>query len=85
VGRPKDDGTTSYVENWISYVLTTGANWYGPIKEFRLTIDKGDKANFISFCGEGVKKTGPTTFEMKKTDFSPEQDIDILLLVKVGE
>lgn len=85
VGRPKDDGTPTYVENWISYVLTTGANWYGPIKEFRLTIDKGDKANFVSFCGEGVTKTGPTTFEMKKTDFSPEQDIDILLLVKMGE
>lgn len=69
------------VENWISYVLSTGANWYGPIKKFTLVVDKGESDNFVSFCGEGVKKTGPTTFEMTKTDFYPEKELDILLLV----
>jgi hypothetical protein len=70
-----------WVENWISYVLTTGANWAGPIKKFTLIVDKGEQDNFVSFCGEGVKKTGPTTFEMTKEDFYPENDLDILLLV----
>lgn len=69
------------VEHWISYVLSTGSNWAGPIKNFALVIDKGEQDNFVSFCGEGVKKTGPTTFEMTKTDFYPEKDLDILLLV----
>lgn len=72
------------VENWISYVLSTGANWYGPIKKFTLVVDKGEEDNFVSFCGDGVKKTGPTTFEMTKTDFVPEKDLDILLLVPTG-
>jgi hypothetical protein len=27
-------------------------------------------------------KIGPTSFEMKKTDFYPERDLDILLLVR---
>lgn len=76
-----EEGTSPYFENWISYVLTTGANWMGPIKKFTLTIDKGEPDNFVSFCGTGVKKTGPTTFEMTATDFYPEKDIDILLLV----
>jgi hypothetical protein len=67
-------------ESWISYVLTTGGNWYGPIKKFTLTVDKGDKANFVSFCGTGVKKIGPTSFRMTATDFYPERDLDILLL-----
>lgn len=67
-------------ENWISYILTTGANWGGPIKDFSLTIDKGAAENLVSFCGEGIKKTGPTTFEMKATDFTPSNEIDILLL-----
>ena len=34
----------------------------------------------MSFCGDNVKKVGPTTFEMKAKDFYPERDIDILLL-----
>ncbi|MGJ7040615.1 hypothetical protein J2Y63_003880 [Shinella sp. BE166] len=67
-------------ENWISYILTTGANWSGPIKDFSLTIDKGAPENLVSFCGEGIKKTGPTTFEMKAKDFTPANEIDILLL-----
>lgn len=71
-----------YTESWISYVLKTGANWAGPIGKLRITIDKGDKANFVSFCGNGVKKTGPTTFEMNAVDFMPEQDIHVLLLVR---
>jgi hypothetical protein len=71
-------------ENWISYVLTTGANWSGPIKDFSLTIDKGAAENLISFCGKGVKKIGPTTFEMKAKDFTPENEIDILLLKPSG-
>ena len=75
------DGQPSLVENWISYVLTTGANWAGPIKKFTLIVDKGEGDNYVSFCGTDVKKTGPTTFEMKAVDFYPEKDLDILLLV----
>jgi hypothetical protein len=78
-GRNPDDGP-AFVENWISYILTTGANWSGPIGKFTLVVDKGAPANLVSFCGEGVKKTGPTTFEMTKTDFVPEEDLHILVL-----
>lgn len=78
--HPVDKGPL-YVENWISYILMTGNNWAGPIGSFTLTVDKGETQNIVSFCGEGVTKTGPTTFEMKKTDFYPERDLEILLLV----
>ncbi len=67
-------------EQRISYILKTGANWAGPIGDFHLTIDKGAPENFVSFCGEGVTKTGPTRFEMRKTDFTPTNDLDILIL-----
>ncbi len=78
------NGMPIYTEAWISYVLTTGNNWFGPIKSFTLTLDKGDPKNLISFCGEGVKKIGPTTFQMKKTDFYPQKELDILLLKRVS-
>lgn len=69
-----------FFEAWISYVLTTGGNWAGPIGRFTLTVDKGAPENFISFCGEGVEKIGPTTFRMVKEDFFPERDLDFLIM-----
>ena len=69
-----------FSEAWISYVLTTGGNWAGPIGRFTLTVDKGAPENFISFCGEGVEKIGPTTFRMVKEDFFPERDLDFLFM-----
>ena len=78
------DGYLPYSETWIDYILTSGGNWAtGQIGEFKLTVDKGAEKNFVSFCGEGVKKVGPTRFEMKATDFYPEKDISILILQPV--
>ncbi|RWP32504.1 DUF4424 domain-containing protein [Mesorhizobium sp.] len=82
-GNP--DGTPRYFENRIAYVLTTGGNWAtGSIGKFKLTVDKGDPKNLVSFCGENVRKVGPTRFEMTAENFYPEHDIDILLLAPSG-
>lgn len=78
-------GGPGYYESRISYVLTTGANWAGPIRSFRLTIDKGRPDNLVSFCGENVRRTGPTTFVMEQTDFWPSRDLDILFAVKADQ
>ena len=66
-------------EEYLSYVITSGANWAGPIGTFRLVIDKGD-TTLVSFCGDGVKKIGPTTFEMTARDYTPRRDIDVLFI-----
>ena len=81
------DGWTNYpyYENWISYIWSTGNNWSGSIGKFTLTVDKGSTDNFVSFCGEDVKKIGPTTFQMTATDWWPpyDRELEILLLKKV--
>ena len=64
----------------IEYILKTGANWSGPIGDFRLVVDKGDLRNLVSFCGDGVRKIGPTQFEMRKSDFTPEGNLYVLIL-----
>ena len=80
------DGSLAMGQNAIEYVLTTGGNWaLGNIGEFNLTIDKGHAKNLVSFCGEGVTKTGPTRFEIHARDFSPEKDLEVLILVPRGE
>jgi hypothetical protein len=75
-----DDYSVSYVEHWLSYVLKSGANWKGPIKDFRLVVDKDKPANLVSFCMDGVKKISPTRFEVRKKDFEPAKDLDILIV-----
>lgn len=69
----------------IDYVLRTANSWAGPIKRFALTLDKGDAANVISLCADGVTKTGPTTFRIEKTDFTPDKDLQILVVQPSGE
>ncbi|MAY62673.1 MAG: hypothetical protein CML29_10710 [Rhizobiales bacterium] len=75
-----------FTEKRIDYVLTSGGNWAsGLIGDFRMTIDKGDPGNLVSFCGTGVKKTAPTQFQMSATDFYPEKDIHILILERLQQ
>lgn len=83
LSNPDDLWSAPFYENWLSYVLTTGANWAGPIGTFRLVVDKGRPENLVSFCGEGVTKTGPTTFEVVHEDFWPWEDINVLFLVRI--
>jgi hypothetical protein len=70
--------------NWkqhiIEYVLTTGANWSGPIKNFRLVVDKGSPDNLVSFCGQDVRKIGPTQFEVRTSNFVPTSNLSVLIL-----
>lgn len=73
-------GGVPYTEHWVSYVLKSGANWKGPIKDFRLVIDKEKPENLLSFCGTGVKKISPTRFEMRRKNFEPTTDLDFLIV-----
>ena len=68
----------------LSYILTTGANWAKPITNFKLTV-KRDPNELVSFCWKGkgkVKKIGPTTFEIKETNFVPTHDFDVAFIMK---
>jgi len=75
-----DEGS-AFIEKWIGYVLVTGGNWKAPIGDFRLVVDKGSPRNLVSFCATGVKKIGPTQFEIRRTNWRPDKDLAILLLV----
>ena len=71
----------SYSERWLSYILTTGANWSGRIGKFRMVVDKGAPDNLVSFCASGVRKIGPTQLEVKAKNFVPKKDMEILFLI----
>lgn len=76
--RPSDNPYLLLRE--ISYILTTGANWQGAIGDFRLVVDKGKPDSVVSFCMDDVKKIAPTQFEVRRKDFSPARDLDVLVV-----
>ena len=78
--RRKSDDVPPYAEERISYILKTGANWSGPIRDFRLVVDKRDPKALVSFCGEGVRKIAATQFEMRRKDFTPDGNLEVLIL-----
>jgi hypothetical protein len=78
--RGPQDLSPSFNEQRIEYILTTGANWKAPIGDFHMTIDKGEPANLVSFCGEGVAKTSPTTFEVRHMNYMPVREVSVLIL-----
>lgn len=67
-------------EVWLDYILSSGANWRGPIRDFRLVVDKGKADNMVSFCMDGVRKISPTQFEVRKTNFEPRRDLPVLIV-----
>jgi hypothetical protein len=72
-----------YSEQRIDYILKTGANWSGPIREFRLVVDKGERDSLVSFCGDSVRKIGDTQFELRRTDFTPDGNLSVLILKRL--
>lgn len=80
--KQPDQGDFSYEGSatYLEYVLRTANSWAGPIGKFKLTVDKGRPENVVSFCADGVKKTGPTTFVVEKTDYVPEKDLKIMIV-----
>lgn len=67
---------------FVSYILTTGANWAKPIANFKLTI-KRDRDELVSFCWAGqaqVVKQGNGVFTITEKNFTPTKDLDVVFL-----
>jgi hypothetical protein len=67
-------------ERRIAYRLKTGANWAGPIKDFRLVVDRQKAERLISFCAPNMKPISPTAIEASAKDFTPDKDLKILIV-----
>lgn len=74
------NGYHGHGETWIGYILSSGANWRGPIKDFRLVVDKEKPDNLVSFCMDGVTKISPTQFEVRKKNYEPDHDLNVLVV-----
>ncbi len=64
----------------LKYVLTTAGNWLGPIRNFRLTVDKSAANALVSLCADGIKSAEPTTYVQTQENFYPSEDLKILFV-----
>lgn len=62
------------------YILSTGNNWKGPIGRFHMTLDKLKPENTLSVCWDGLKKSGPATFEFTRSNYAPDRDVRMVVL-----
>ncbi len=76
----KEDTAGTGMAIYLDYILTTANTWKGPIGTFHLTVDKGKPDNILSLCIDGLRKTGPTRFEMEQSNFTPRRDLRLLIV-----
>lgn len=69
----------------VGYVLTTGANWAGPIGRFRLTVEVPNEWDAVFVCFEGARRVAPNRIEAEMTDFWPFHDLEVLFVHLWGE
>lgn len=74
------DGRDMVLVHDIRYILSTGANWARTIETFRLVVDKLNPDAIVSFCMDGVRKISSTQFEVRRQDFNPTRDLDIMVV-----
>jgi hypothetical protein len=59
--------------------LTTANSWKGPIKDFRLVVEKESPVDFVSFCWDGaVRKVDALRFEATAVDFVPKRELRVV-------
>ena len=61
-------------------MLKTGANWAGPIKSFKLSVDDGARDRLVSFCPRQLRQAAPNSPDWVATDFKPDADLKILFV-----
>lgn len=64
----------------VNYILTTGANWAGPIKDFTLNLRKASKNEIVSLCFDDgqFKKSDELTISSHIKNFMPKSDISAI-------
>lgn len=75
------EGNVGVMWAWLRYVLVTGNNWQGPIKDFTLRIRRDDPRQVISTCFEGaLQKVDAHTFEFRARNWRPQEDLGVLFI-----
>jgi len=78
------EGFALYASTEVAYVLTTGANWRGPIGRFHLVVESPVDLDWVFTCFEGAQRVAPNRIEAVLTDFTPSHDLRVYVSTAMG-
>lgn len=76
--------THQFAAETLGYILTTGANWAGPIGDFHLRVEAARPEDFAFLCLDGAIRASQDVIEAHLTDFTPTRDLEVLFGEAVG-
>lgn len=76
----KEGSDTVFWEKEIEFILTTAKYWSGPIGTFHLTVVADSPEDIVRTCMQGLKRSGPTRYELTLENFRPDSDLKLLIL-----
>lgn len=79
---PKTAQPSKTRQTYFGYAFIGNGRWSGPAGRFSLVIDKAFPDNLVSFCADGARKISSTRYELKRANYAPDRNIDILILDK---
>jgi hypothetical protein len=83
----KSEGSDLIMFYQVDYILTTGANWEGPIRDFTLTVET-PKGGTVAACWpfdiQKIKEIGNNQLQFRQENFMPDQDLKILFGIPAG-
>jgi hypothetical protein len=62
----------------VTHRTARAGGWRGPVRHYRLVVDKGKTDNFVAFCPQAARKISPTTFEWTATDYTQASEIGVM-------
>ena len=74
------DGEVVLFDREIQYILTTANNWRGPVANFRLSVVADSPEDIVLTCMPGLKRVSPTRYELLRSNFRPDKELDLLIL-----
>ncbi|MCC6915558.1 MAG: DUF4424 family protein [Rhodospirillaceae bacterium] len=70
---------------YLDYILSTGANWKGPIGRLSISLETHHAKDVAAACIPGLAAHGPTSRRATMTDVKPQQDIRVLFVLNSQE
>jgi hypothetical protein len=81
--RNPEFNKTPYRYKRVDYILTTGANWAGPIKDFTLNLKKDIADDVVSLCFDGrFVKQDDLTLSSHIKNFVPQKEISVIFFIR---
>lgn len=79
---PKNRNDAFVSDKILSHDIQAARPGAGPVPEFVVTVDKVKPDTVVSFCADGVRKIGLTSFQWSKRDDTPSGHLDVVFITR---